>query len=118
MGTINELFSLMKQKKTKHKCTFCGVNKPDAFWHGYAAEVYLCVNCAVDKIPKLIADAFIQYFGNNKSEIKREHITKIQLKLSEQFLIGIYAYGNRRMTELRGGIRSAQDVIDEALGKK
>ncbi len=59
------------------KCFVCG-NKPDAFWVGHA-EVFVCRECAINVLPKLIADALtndltLRQLGNDFvfSKWKRE----------------------------------------------
>lgn len=39
------------------KCSICG-NKPVAMWRG-AEEIFVCHNCAIKILPRLVADAII-----------------------------------------------------------
>lgn len=43
---------------TKQDCSFCEENKADALWMG-KIDVFLCMHCATEVIPQLMADAIV-----------------------------------------------------------
>ena len=50
--------SARKHAELEHgKCFACGERKADAYWHGFEIEMSICRACAIDVLPKLIADA-------------------------------------------------------------
>ena len=40
------------------KCSFCGSDSPQSFWRG-GENVRTCRGCAVDILPKLLADSIV-----------------------------------------------------------
>ena len=40
------------------KCSFCGNDSPQSFWHG-GENVRTCRGCAIDILPKLLADSIV-----------------------------------------------------------
>ena len=39
-------------------CSFCGGDSPQSFWHG-GENVRTCRSCAIDILPKLLADSIV-----------------------------------------------------------
>jgi len=49
--------AFIKQKeRSRLKCAFCD-NHPVAYWHLGTSDLKVCSTCAVDLLPRLIADA-------------------------------------------------------------
>ena len=60
-----------------HTCHMCGKNKANAFWNG-EQQFFVCRNCAVEKLPELIADAVVD--GINEHSVTRptNRVTRIE----------------------------------------
>jgi hypothetical protein len=51
------------------KCSFCGKPNATASWQGTLVNVSCCRECAVDVLPRLMADAFVGEHGHRSNMI-------------------------------------------------
>ncbi len=49
---------IAKQFNIPQACSFCGSDCPQSFWHG-GENVRTCRGCAIDILPKLLADSIV-----------------------------------------------------------
>jgi hypothetical protein len=54
-------------------CTFCGTPDTSGYWRGVEGDVAVCRGCAVEVLPKLLADALVGERGDNPQTIGQLH---------------------------------------------
>jgi hypothetical protein len=65
------------------KCSICGA-EPSAMWGGQE-PIFVCRNCALDVLPRLIADALIDDYRND------EHFSKYRQRAKMVFSRSVVA---------------------------
>jgi hypothetical protein len=55
------------------KCTFCGENTARAYWRCVEKDVSVCRSCAVEVLPRLMADALVGEHGDNPNAYGQVH---------------------------------------------
>jgi hypothetical protein len=59
------------------ECSFCGSPHATAFWRTLAGAVSVCLSCAVEALPKLMADAV---FGENANAQGKIELGQLALR--------------------------------------
>jgi hypothetical protein len=54
-------------------CTFCGRPEASGYWRGVEDDVAVCRGCAVEVLPKLLADALVGERGDNPQTTGQLH---------------------------------------------
>ena len=74
-------------------CTICD-KTADAMWSGMRGDVFICAHCAINTLPRLIADAFF-------SDVRRRLREPVQHDIERAFYRGLcdVAFGELRRVQ-------------------
>ncbi len=79
----------MKSQDKNTRCFYCG-ETANATWHGCGENVNVCRQCAIDHLPRLIADAiFLPNRQRGKSSGAAHHAQKQLTEIERNFWTAI-----------------------------
>lgn len=85
MGQVKDILGKVQFSEGDDKCAFCD-RKPTAYWHGINANISVCESCAVDILPRLIADAInIEAHDVHASYTATQQLKRCELSFWQAF---------------------------------